>query len=157
MIDPGDSGDAQRAVVELARAEALRLLASAPMGRVVYTRDALPAIRPVNHLVDEDGLIVIRTRLTSYLTGLAGDSTALVVTYGADDIDPIRRVGWSVSVTGFARTVTDPERVARYERQLRPWVNGLMDSVITITPDIVSGIRLVDRLSAAQTRDRAAG
>ncbi|TDP31866.1 pyridoxamine 5'-phosphate oxidase-like protein [Nocardia ignorata] len=157
MIDPSDDVDARRAVMELGRAEAIRLLASVPMGRVVYTRDALPAIRPVNHLVDEDGSIVIRTRLTSYLSGLAGHTTALVVTYGADEIDPVRRVGWSVSVTGFARTVTDPARVARYERRLRPWVDGLMDSVITITPDMVSGIRLVDRLNSVENRDTAAG
>ncbi|WP_280339422.1 pyridoxamine 5'-phosphate oxidase family protein [Nocardia neocaledoniensis] len=145
MIDSGNEGDGQRRVLELGRAEALRLLASVPMGRVVYTRDALPAIRPVNHLVDEDGLIVVRTRLHSPLTGLASHTAPVVVTYGADEIDPVRRVGWSVSVTGLARTVSDPGRVASYERRLRPWVEGMMDAVITIDPDIVTGIRLLER------------
>ncbi|MFJ2666399.1 pyridoxamine 5'-phosphate oxidase family protein [Nocardia fluminea] len=152
MIDSGDVGDGQRRVVELGRAEALRLLASVPMGRVVYTRDALPAIRPVNHLVDEHGLIVVRTRLNSALTGLASHTSAVVVTYGADEIDPVRRVGWSVSVTGMARTVSDPRRIESYERRLRPWVEGMMDAVITIDPDIVTGIRLLERQPESTTR-----
>nr|WP_086007579.1 pyridoxamine 5'-phosphate oxidase family protein [Nocardia asiatica] len=144
MIDPGTAGDALRDVVDLDRAEALRLLASVPLGRVVYTRNALPAIRPVNHLVD-GGLIVVRTRLTSRLTGAVRGNSPVVVTYAADDIDVIRRVGWSVSVTGLAHTVTDSVRIARYERLLQPWVEGVMDSVITIEPDIVSGIRLIEK------------
>ncbi|APE34866.1 pyridoxamine 5'-phosphate oxidase [Nocardia mangyaensis] len=149
MIDSGNEGDRQRRVLELGRSEALRLLASAPMGRVVYTRDALPAIRPVNHLVDEDGLIVVRTRLHSTLTGLASHTSPVVVTYGADEIDPVRRIGWSVSVTGLARTVSDPRRIESYERRLRPWVEGAMDAVITIDPDIVTGIRLLEREAGA--------
>ncbi|MGK8491400.1 pyridoxamine 5'-phosphate oxidase family protein [Nocardia asiatica] len=147
-MDPGTAGGALRDVVNLDRAEALRLLASAPLGRVVYTRNALPAIRPVNHLVD-GGLIVVRTRLTSRLTGAVRGNSPVVVTYSADDIDAIRRVGWSVSVTGLAHTVTDSVRIARYERLLQPWVEGVMDSVITIEPDIVSGIRLIEKQPTA--------
>ncbi|MET8776807.1 pyridoxamine 5'-phosphate oxidase family protein, partial [Nocardia sp. NPDC004654] len=45
-------------LIELTREEALTLLAQAPFGRVVYTHDALPAIRPVNHLLDNNLLIV---------------------------------------------------------------------------------------------------
>ncbi|MEU1998193.1 pyridoxamine 5'-phosphate oxidase family protein [Nocardia gamkensis] len=148
MIEQETEGDTLRDVVDLGRAEALRLLASAPLGRVVYTRNALPAIRPVNHLVD-GGLIVIRTRLTSRLAGAVRGNSPVVVTYAADDIDPIRHVGWSVSVTGLAHTVIDVERIARYEQLLRPWVEGVMDSVITIEPDIVSGIRLIEKRSTA--------
>jgi hypothetical protein len=49
---------------KLDEVEAMRLLATAAYGRVVFTLNALPAIRPVNHLVD-DGTIIIRTRLTT--------------------------------------------------------------------------------------------
>src|SRR6516165_1597587 len=48
----------------LDEAAAMRLLASVDYGRVVFSLRSLPAIRPVNHLVDE-GRIIIRTRLTS--------------------------------------------------------------------------------------------
>ncbi|MFC9994038.1 pyridoxamine 5'-phosphate oxidase family protein [Nocardia sp. NPDC127526] len=133
-----------RDTIQLTREEALRLLSSVSYGRVVFTREALPAIRPVNHLLDEGEIIVVRTRLTSRLTSAVRADANVVVAYEADDIDPIQQLGWSVVVTGIARTVTDPERVARYERLLRPWVNGAMDTVVAIEPALVTGIRLVD-------------
>ena len=61
-----------------------------------------------------------------------------------DDLDPVRRLGWSVVVTGTARTVTDPDRVARCERLLRPWVADTMDTVIAIEPEIVTGFELTE-------------
>lgn len=125
----------------IGESEALRLLAAAPYGRVVFTRAALPAIRPVTHLVD-DGVIIIRNRLTSRLTATVRANHKVVVAYQADDIDPIRRIGWSVVVTGIARTVDDPDRIARYERLLEPWVERVMDVVVEIEPSIINGIRL---------------
>jgi nitroimidazol reductase NimA-like FMN-containing flavoprotein (pyridoxamine 5'-phosphate oxidase superfamily) len=138
-----DSGVTSRAMVEIDREEALRLLASVAYGRVVFTRDALPAIRPVNHFID-DGVVVVRTRVTSRLTDTIRADPCVVVAYEADDIDPVTHVGWSVVVTGLARTVTDPERVVRYTRLLRPWAEGGMDTVVAIEPTIVTGFRLVE-------------
>ncbi|MGY4103081.1 pyridoxamine 5'-phosphate oxidase family protein [Nocardia sp. R16R-3T] len=131
-------------MVELDRATALDLIATVPIGRVVFSRNALPAIRPVNHLVETDGRIIVRTRLASKLTSAVRANSDVVVAYQADEIDPLRRTGWSVVVTGLARPVTDPERIARYEQLLQPWVDRLSDTVIEIEPSIVSGIRLVD-------------
>ena len=45
---------------ELSRDECLRLLASVPVGRVIYTRRAMPAVQLVNFALDH-GDIVIRT------------------------------------------------------------------------------------------------
>ncbi|MFE3756039.1 pyridoxamine 5'-phosphate oxidase family protein [Nocardia tengchongensis] len=132
-----------RATVAMGREEALRLLASVPFGRVIFTRDALPAVRPVNHLVDDGEIVIVRTRLTSRLTSTVRADSNVVVAYEADDIDPIEQLGWSVVVTGIARPVTDPERVARYEALLRPWVDGMMDSIVAIEPTLVTGVRLV--------------
>jgi hypothetical protein len=60
LTDNPDGANAAlaREVIELGRGEAMRLLASVGYGRVVFTRDALPAIRPVNHLVDPGRVIV---------------------------------------------------------------------------------------------------
>ena len=138
-------GHSARAIVQLDRAAALTLLATVPIGRVVFSRNALPAIRPVNHLVEEDGRIIVRTRLTSRLTSAVRGNSDVVVAYEADEIDPHQRTGWSVVVTGLARTVTDPERIARYESLLHPWVDHVMNTVIEIEPSIVTGIRLVDK------------
>ncbi len=114
-------------------------------GRAVFTHQALPAIRLVNHLVDE-GRVIVRTRVTatvSTVVRLSGDA-GVVVAYEADDLDPQRRAGWSVVVTGWATTITDPEQVARYEQLLHPWVNMAMDTMIAIQPEIVTGIRIID-------------
>ncbi|MEC3953183.1 pyridoxamine 5'-phosphate oxidase family protein [Nocardia sp. CDC153] len=143
-MDPFDSHEEPRSMVNLSRAESLRLLATVPFGRVVFTRDALPAIRPVNHIVDGDQVIV-RTRLSSRLTTTVRADPEVVVAFEADDLDPVRRLGWSVVVTGIARTITDPMRVARYDRRVRPWIDGFMDTIVAIEPTLVTGVRLVRR------------
>lgn len=125
----------------LSELESLRLLASVSYGRVVFSVNALPAIRPVNHIID-DGLIIIRTRLRSALPVAMRAADHLVAAYEADDLDPVSRSGWSVVVTGRAVTVTDSGDIARYEQLLHPWVNHA-DTVVSITPDIVSGFRIV--------------
>ena len=122
-------------------AKAMRLLASVDYGRVVFTLKSLPAIRPVNHLVDE-GRIVIRTRLTSAISTTMRSSGGVVVAYEADSIDPQSRTGWSVVVTGRADTLTDPEQVLRYEQLLHPWVNRA-DTVVAIEPAIITGFRII--------------
>lgn len=134
-----------REAVEIDRAEAMRLLAGVDHGRVVFDHQALPTIRLVNHLVDDDQIIV-RTRLTATVSTVVrlSNDAGVVVAYEADELDPERRTGWSVVVTGWANTITDPEQIARYEQLLHPWVNMTMDAMIAIRPEIVTGIRIVD-------------
>ncbi|MCF3100361.1 pyridoxamine 5'-phosphate oxidase family protein [Streptomyces roseoverticillatus] len=149
--------------IELTRAESLRLLRTVSLGRVVFTRRALPAIRPVNHVVD-GGHIVIRTHEGAALAGLAATAqqpasaqqpatptrqpgTAavrrVVVAYEADAIDPVTHLGWSVVVTGYCMPVTDPDELARYAALLTPWWDGRMDYAVRIRPTLVTGVRLV--------------
>lgn len=47
-----------RRMEQLGRDEALRLLATVSLGRIVFTQYALPAVRPVNHLVEGESIIV---------------------------------------------------------------------------------------------------
>ncbi|MFC8434958.1 pyridoxamine 5'-phosphate oxidase family protein [Streptomyces sp. NPDC057253] len=123
--------------------EALRLLGSVTFGRIVFTQQALPTIRPVNHVL-ADGDIVIRTHAGAALTSRTRQAQDLgvVVAYEADDIDPATHLGWSVVVTGYAHLITDPEELARYQALLRPWVEQTMDYAVRIRPDLVTGIRL---------------
>jgi hypothetical protein len=132
-----------RRSIELDSAEALRLLGSVSLGRIVFTRHALPTIRPVNHVLDR-GDIVIRTHEGAALTSHTRQAGApgVVVAYEADSIDPVTHLGWSVVVTGYAHLVTDPRDLARYQAMLRPWVQHTMDHAVRIRPDLVSGIRL---------------
>ncbi|HET9138215.1 pyridoxamine 5'-phosphate oxidase family protein [Actinophytocola sp.] len=126
-----------RRLIELPRWESLRLLGSVSYGRIVFTSQALPAVRPINHIVD-DGAVVVRTHLGSEV--LAG--VGVVVAYEADEIDPAEHTGWSVIVTGLATLVRDPDEVARYTQLLRPWVNGERNQVLRIRPELVTGYRL---------------
>ena len=127
---------------KLSQAEAMRLLASVDYGRVLFTLKALPAIRPVNHLVDE-GRIIIRTRLTTAIsTVVRSADPGVVVAYEADDFDSQRQSGWSVVATGWAHRVSDPGEVSRYEQLLHPWVN-YADTVLAIDPGIVTGFHII--------------
>ena len=131
----------RRRLIPLEPDEALRLLATVEVGRIVFTQRALPAIRPVNHLV-ADGLIIIRTRSLHTLSTAVGESRDPVVAYEADQLDPLERTGWSVVVTGYAHQVTDAQDVARYGEALVPWIDAEMDEVVSIVPQLVSGFRL---------------
>ena len=146
MIEDGD-GDAAsrpttREIIELDPTEAMRLLATISYGRVVFTQDALPAIRLVNHLLD-NGRVIIRTRLTTKVSAaLRSTPAGFVVAYQADSLDLQRKQGWSVVLIGIAHTVTDPGEVSRYEQLLHPWVNKA-DTALSIQPQVVTGIRII--------------
>lgn len=110
----------------------------------------MPAIRPVNHLI-EGRKIIIRTHLgaaiASRATEQSSDSQGSVVCYEADELDPVRHTGWSVIATGLARLVADPADIARYANAVEPWIAGDMNQVIAIEPQFISGIRLVSQCS----------
>jgi hypothetical protein len=133
----------------LSRAEAMRLLASVDYGRVVFTLDALPAIRPVNHLVDGHR-IVIRTRLPRAICRVVTSAdSGVVVAYEADDFHSQGQSGWSVVATGRAYVLTDPGQVSRYEQLLDPWVNHA-DTVLVIEPQVVTGLRVIASTRSTQ-------
>jgi nitroimidazol reductase NimA-like FMN-containing flavoprotein (pyridoxamine 5'-phosphate oxidase superfamily) len=138
-------------MLELARTECWQLLAGVSLGRVVFTMGAMPAIRPVNHLVDGER-IIIRSHLGAAITAHAGAGDGTVVCYEADDLDPVRHTGWSVIATGMARLVREDAAIARYRQLLEPWAEGQMDYVISIEPRLISGIRLADDCHAGEVR-----
>ncbi|MGW2995764.1 pyridoxamine 5'-phosphate oxidase family protein [Streptomyces sp. NPDC001193] len=84
---------AGRRMRELDRAEALRLLSTVSLGRIVFTQHALPAVRPVNHLVEGED-IVVRIHGGGALASLAAPAevSGVVVAYEADVIDPVTQV-----------------------------------------------------------------
>ena len=131
----------------LDRDDALRRLASVPVGRLVFNISGVPSIRPVNHLVEAD-TVLIRTDLSS-ATSLAEGS---IVAYEADLLDADAISGWSVVVTGLASLVDDPAELDRFGRLLRPWVAKDMTEVIRIDAETVTGYELVSHDKAAPGR-----
>ncbi|GGY87339.1 pyridoxamine 5'-phosphate oxidase family protein [Streptomyces nitrosporeus] len=135
---------APRRTAPIDRAEALRLLGTVSLGRIVFTRNALPAVRPVNHFMEEEH-IVVRVHDGASVASIVSphDTDGVVVAYEADVIDPETHLGWSVVVTGYAYRVTDAAELAHYESSLLPWVaHPAMTGALRIRPDIVSGTRL---------------
>ncbi|MFF4118223.1 pyridoxamine 5'-phosphate oxidase family protein [Streptomyces sp. NPDC001714] len=125
---------------ELDRRECLRLLAGVPVGRIVHTRGALPAVLPVNFCLDRDGAVVLRTSEASELVR-AVDGT--VVAFEADEVDAVAQAGWSVVVTGRAAVVSDPGEHARLVRDgPRSWVPSLREVFVRIEPELVTGREL---------------
>ncbi|MDT0466440.1 pyridoxamine 5'-phosphate oxidase family protein [Streptomyces gibsoniae] len=121
----------------LDRQECLRLLAKVPVGRVVYTRQALPAVLPVNFSLDTDSSVLLRTPASSDLVRAIDGA---VVAFEADDFDAVARSGWSVVVTGRATVVTDPAEHERLSRTgPRSWVVTGEGVFVRIESEMVTG------------------
>lgn len=122
---------------ELDRQECFRLLAQVPVGRIVYTQNALPAVLPLNFSLDHDFSVLLRTAATSRIA-YAVDGA--VVAFEADWFDESGRTGWSVIVTGPAALVTDPGEYDRL-RCVGPnaWVPTPEDVFIRIPSELVAG------------------
>ncbi|MEV5734422.1 pyridoxamine 5'-phosphate oxidase family protein [Streptomyces sp. NPDC052292] len=124
----------------LSRQKCLRLLAGVPVGRVVYTRRALPTVLPVNFSLDSDSSVVLRASGDSDLVRAID---GVVVAFEADDFDAEVRTGWSVVVTGRATVVTEPAEHERLSRTgPRSWVVTRGGVFVRIEAELVTGREL---------------
>ncbi len=124
------------ALTQLPRGECLKLMASVPVGRVIYTRRALPAVELVNFAFDS-GNIVLRTDPSGKLAAAARGA---VVAFETDSLDVANKAGWSVTAIGPSREVTDPEEISRLQTiGLRSWAPGPREHFIRISPEILNG------------------
>jgi len=124
---------------QMSKDECLQLMASVPVGRIIYTRQALPAVELVNFAID-NGDIIIRT---DHSGKLAAATRGAVVAFEADSLDTDRQVGWSVTIVGQSQEVTDPDEIGRLEQMgLSSWAPGERQHFIRIRPGILNGRRL---------------
>ncbi|GAA5042853.1 nitroimidazol reductase NimA-like FMN-containing flavoprotein (pyridoxamine 5'-phosphate oxidase superfamily) [Thermocatellispora tengchongensis] len=123
----------------LSRTECMALLGSATIGRIVFTERALPAVQPVNFVLDGED-VVIRTGEGSKLSAAARDA---VVAFEADEVDPVRHTGWSVTAVGNARIAREPAEIARLSAlPLTTWAPGVRDHFIVMRTEQVTGRRI---------------
>jgi uncharacterized protein len=116
------------------------LLASGRVGRVGVTVGALPAIFPVNYAVI-DGGIVFRTAPG---TKLAAATAGTVVAFEVDDLRAADRSGWSVLAVGRSQVVHDLDVTLQVlAAGLEPWAEGNRTNIVRVTPELLSGRRLV--------------
>jgi nitroimidazol reductase NimA-like FMN-containing flavoprotein (pyridoxamine 5'-phosphate oxidase superfamily) len=124
----------------LSREESLNLLASVPVGRIVYTDRALPAILPVNFALDSDETVVFRTGAGSKLAAATREA---VVAFEADSFDTAAKSGWSVVAVGRSRLVEDSDEIERLSRlNIGTWVRTDPEHFVKIELYQVSGRRL---------------
>ena len=100
--------DDDRLDLVLDDASCRRLLATTTTGRLGFSDCALPAIVPVAFLV-HDGQVLIPARRGSPVVHAVRGS---VVVVQADAYDSWARTGWSVTVVGTSRIISDPQQVA---------------------------------------------
>ncbi|MGZ6827983.1 MAG: pyridoxamine 5'-phosphate oxidase family protein [Mycobacteriales bacterium] len=86
--------DAPRTTLSLDRCRSL--LGHGGVGRLVYTRHALPAVEAVRYRVAGDRLEITAAPGTDWASRVAG----AVVAFETDRTDADQRIWWSVVVTG---------------------------------------------------------
>ncbi|WP_198664393.1 pyridoxamine 5'-phosphate oxidase family protein [Jiangella endophytica] len=140
-MDPDSDADSA-GLEKLGRSDCYALLASVPIGRIVFTEGALPAVQPVNFVLDGDD-VIIRTSMGSKL---AAATRSAVVAFEADQYDEDALTGWSVVLVGRADAVVDEaERQRLATLGLTPWAPGIRPHYIRIRPEIVRGRRIPPR------------
>lgn len=114
------------------------MLASVPIGRVVYTDRALPAVMPANFVLDGDGA----TLLMGFDGALAAAVRNAVVAFQADDVDRASMAGWSVTLIGQAVLLDRADEV-EHLAGLRPgsWAGVRNGRYVHIPAQQVSGNR----------------
>ena len=124
----------------LDRSECLRLLATAPVGRIGLSIGALPVILPVNFALAGD-YIVIRTVPGTKLDAAARRSVAA---FQVDSYAPDGSSGWSVLVQGVCSEVIDAAERASLAGSAPPaWAfgGGTANRFVRIEVSFVNGRR----------------
>lgn len=124
----------------LDRAECLRLLGEAVLGRVAVTADALPSVLPVTFKVVGDRILF----RASPGTKLDAATRNAVVAFEVDEFGAAAHTGWSVLVRGVASEVTDPDDLEAVQRlELPRWAPSPGDRIVAVSIELVSGRRVL--------------
>jgi nitroimidazol reductase NimA-like FMN-containing flavoprotein (pyridoxamine 5'-phosphate oxidase superfamily) len=128
-----------RQPLSLSTEQCFDLLATQQVGRVVFSDNRGPLALPVNFVV-QDSTVLVRTSPGNTLARHLSESPTCA--FEVDEIDPALHTGWSVLVRGSASVVRhlsqDPD--AQWPG---PWAPGERHLLLRITPDEISGRRLV--------------
>jgi nitroimidazol reductase NimA-like FMN-containing flavoprotein (pyridoxamine 5'-phosphate oxidase superfamily) len=136
---PGGSSTSDSVLTHLDRTACLALLASRPVGRLVFTHRALPDVLPVNYRLEGENLLI---RLSSGSIAATATRDA-VVAFEVDDIDVMAHTGWSVTVVGRAHEITEATELRRVRAlDLTTWAGDARDHFVAIAVEKLTGRRL---------------
>jgi nitroimidazol reductase NimA-like FMN-containing flavoprotein (pyridoxamine 5'-phosphate oxidase superfamily) len=124
---------------KLSEDEALALAATVPIGRVAYSRFALPAVHVVNFALDGRD-VIFRTRKGAKFGAAVADT---VIAFEVDHIDEATHSGWTVTLLGRSRLVTNHAELERLATLgVVPWAPGERDFYIRVFTQRVTGRRI---------------
>jgi hypothetical protein len=127
-------------------AECRRLLSTVVFGRLVFTRDALPAVQLMRFCLC-GGQILMPIRAGSELSRAVRGA---VVAFEVDRVDPLTETGWTITTVGPAHVLTEPHDVAAAEQLgLRTWIPSSRYSYLAVEIGTLHGCRIT------RLRDRA--
>jgi uncharacterized protein len=129
--------DAEGRLATLLSYDCWSLLESAHLARVAWNGSEGVAVLPVNYAVVA-GAVWFRTIPESRLARECGGQRVVIE---VDQIDPVRRAGWSVVVVGTAELV-DAQDVPDMLVGLEAWPEGPRSVFVRIDVHDVSGRRL---------------
>jgi hypothetical protein len=120
-------------------AVALDLAATVPVGRILYSRFALPAIFVVNFKLDGRDPVFRTRKGQMFGAGVA----ETVVAFEVDRIDETAHEGWYVTFLGRAKLITSTAEQARLAGLgITPWAPGDRGFYIKIVTERVTGRRI---------------
>jgi nitroimidazol reductase NimA-like FMN-containing flavoprotein (pyridoxamine 5'-phosphate oxidase superfamily) len=137
-------------IYELDERRCLALLATASVGRIGISSQALPAIFPVNFVLHDRNIVFRTVRGTKLQAAVAG----AVVAFEVDSIGSASTESWSILVRGVAQEVTDPVERSELER-IAPssWAfDGGAEHLVRIPVDMITG-RLVRPIRSSSQPD----
>jgi len=131
--------------------ESLKLLSSVPIGRLVFTKGGLPAVRLVNFVLDGDTLIFSTADGDKYRAAERGD----VVAFEVDEVDQDRHLGWTVTAVGHLSVIESEEAESlRHVLLLRPWAPNRNTYLIRLGIESLEGRRLAPWAQRPHDQDR---
>jgi nitroimidazol reductase NimA-like FMN-containing flavoprotein (pyridoxamine 5'-phosphate oxidase superfamily) len=139
---PGLGADARPVAERVSEAEAMELLASGGLARLVYNGPYGPTALPVVYKIDAGSLVLGTWDPVLFdedlRTGIA--QAEYLVAVEVDQIDVDAREGWFVLVRGAAHHLdTEAERAPFIDAGLEPWVEGVPAHFIRVTPTSIWG------------------
>ena len=121
---------------ELSEDECWRLLARKDIGRLAVSVNNDPEIFPVNYRIDDETVVLKTAAGLKLAAALFGRGVAFEV----DDLDEVKRSGWSVVVHGQATEIEDMDELLDADRLLvDPWAAGKRNRYVRIVPTRVTG------------------
>lgn len=124
---------------ELDHVECWELIRTREVGRVAYVDERGPMVVPIT-FTSGGGSVLFRVSPYSEIARHLPDAR---VALEVDELDDFTRSGWSVVLRGVIETVETDDLPPPHDRPT-PWPEGQRNLHLRLTPDTVTGRRLLE-------------